>query len=344
MKLDQTYVLDFAKQLLNIDSPSGFTNNAMKFIEEEAAKLGYETYRNAKGNVLIKVEGENTSETLGLSAHCDTLGLMVRSIKADGKLAVTKIGGPIMATLDGEYCRIITREGKIYTGTILSTSPAIHVHPDAATAPRDPDHMEIRIDEIVKDKKDVEALGIANGDFIAIDPKVQITDSGFIKSRFLDDKISASALMGVLKYLHDEQIKPKRNLLVMMSTYEEVGHGASSLPDHIHELLAVDMGCIGLDLSCTEQDVSICAKDSSGPYDYEMTSRLISLAKQHNLSYAVDIYPQYGSDVSAALKGGNDIRGALIGPGVHASHGMERTHIQGVEQTMKLVLAYITTY
>lgn len=344
MQLDQTYVLDFAKQLLNIDSPSGFTHNAMEFVKSEAEKMGYQTYRNAKGNLFIEVEGENNEETLGLSAHCDTLGLMVRSIKSDGKLAVTKIGGPIMATLDGEYCRIITRTGKTYTGTILSTSPAIHVHPDAATAPRDPDHMEVRIDEVVKSKEDVEALGIANGDFIAIDPKVQITESGFIKSRFLDDKISASALMGVLKYLHDAHIKPKRNLLVMMSTYEEVGHGAASLPDNLHELLAVDMGCIGLDLSCSELDVSICAKDSSGPYDYEMTSRLINLAKEHQLSYAVDIYPQYGSDVSAALKGGNDIRGALIGPGVHASHGMERTHYQGVEQTMKLVIAYITTY
>lgn len=344
MNLDKTYVLEFATKLLNIDSPTGFTHHAMEFVQAEAQAMGYETFRNAKGNLFIKVEGENKEETLGLSAHCDTLGLMVRSIKSDGKLAFTKIGGPIMATLDGEYCRIITREGKVYTGTILSTSPAIHVHPDAASAPRDPEHMEIRIDEVVRNKEDVMKLGIQNGDFIAIDPKVQITESGFIKSRFLDDKISASALMGVLKYLSDHQLKPKRNLMIMMSTYEEVGHGAACLPDEIHELLAVDMGCIGTDLSCSEQDVSICAKDSSGPYDYEMTSRLIQLAKEHNLKYAVDIYPQYGSDVSAALKGGNDIRGALIGPGVHASHGMERTHYDGLESTMKLVLAYITTY
>lgn len=344
MKLDKAYVLSFAKQLLNIDSPSGFAHNAMKYVKEEAEKLGFETFFNPKGNLFIQVPGENSHETLGLSAHCDTLGLMVRSIKSDGSLAVTKIGGPNMATLDGEYCRIITRDARIYTGTILSTSPAVHVHPDAANAPRDPEHMEIRIDEVVKTKEDTEKLGIQNGDFIAIDPKVQITDSGFIKSRFLDDKISASALMGVLKYLSDHNIKPKRNLLVMMSTYEEVGHGASYLPDEINELLAVDMGCIGLDLACSEQDVSICAKDSSGPYDYEMTTHLINLAKEHQLNYAVDIYPQYGSDVSAALRGGNNIRGALIGPGVHASHGMERTHYDGVENTMKLVLAYITTF
>ena len=193
-------------------------------------------------------------------------------------------------------------------------------------------------------KEDVEKLGICNGDFICIDTKTQITESGFIKSRFLDDKISATALMGVLKCLKDNNITPQRDLVIMFSTYEEVGHGASCLPEEVEELLAVDMGCIGTDLACTEQDVSICAKDSSGPYDYEMITRLVELSKENKLNYAVDIYPQYGSDVSAALRGGNDIKGALIGPGVHASHGMERTHYDGVESTMKLVVSYITKY
>lgn len=339
--VDKTFVLDFAQKLLNIDSPSGYTANAIAFVKKEAEALGYTTFQNAKGNLFIEVPGKNNETTLGLSAHCDTLGLMVRSIKDNGHLALTNIGGPTIPTLDGEYCRIITRDGNVYTGTILSTSPATHVYPDASSLTRDIDHMEVRIDEVVKSKKDVQALGIQNGDIVAYDPKVQITPSGFIKSRFLDDKISASALMGVLKYLKDNNITPERKLLVIMSTYEEVGHGAASLPAEIDELLAVDMGCIGLDLACTEQDVSICAKDSSGPYDYEMTTKLINLAKANHLSYAVDIYPMYGSDVSSALKGGNNIRGALIGPGVHASHGMERTHYDGVDNTMQLILAYI---
>ena len=204
--------------------------------------------------------------------------------------------------------------------------------------------MEVRIDEVVYSKADVEKLGICNGDFIAIDTKTTITESNFIKSRFLDDKISVCALMGVLKYLSDNQIKPERNLKIVFSTYEEVGHGSSSIPQEIEEFLAVDMGCIGQDLACKEQDVSICAKDSSGPYDYEMITRLVNLAKENKLKYVVDIYPQYSSDVSAALRGGNDIKGALIGPGVHASHGMERTHYDGVENTMALILAYITKY
>lgn len=269
---------------------------------------------------------------------------MVRSIKDNGKLAITKVGGPCLPTLDGEYCKIYTRDGKVYTGTILSCSPSVHVYPDASTLERKEDTMEVRIDEVVHSKADVEKLGINNGDFICIDTKTQITESGFIKSRFLDDKISATALMGVLKYLKDNNITPQRDLVIMFSTYEEVGHGASCLPEEVEELLAVDMGCIGTDLACTEQDVSICAKDSSGPYDYEMITRLVELSKENKLNYAVDIYPQYGSDVSAALRGGNDIKGALIGPGVHASHGMERTHYDGVESTMKLVVSYITKY
>lgn len=340
--MNKQYVLDFAKNLLSIDSPTGYTKKAIDFVEEEAKRLGYQTARNNKGNLWIYIDGKSAEKTIGICAHCDTLGLMVRSIKSDGKLALTNLGGPIIPTLDGEYCRIHTRDGRVYTGTILSTSPAAHVFKDASTKKREIDEMEVRIDEVTYSKEETEKLGIMNGDIVAIDPKVQITDSGFIKSRFLDDKISVSLLMGVLEHLKENNIQPSYNLIFMMSTYEEVGHGMAHIPSEISELLAVDMGCIGLDLACTEQDVSICAKDSSGPYDYDFTSNLINLAQSNDLRYAVDIYPMYGSDVSAARSAGNDVKGALIGPGVCASHGMERTHIDGVINTMKLVLAYIT--
>lgn len=340
-EINKNYILEIASKLINIDSPSGFTKNAVDYLEKEIKLLGFATEKTKKGNLIVTVQGKDQNYTLGLGAHTDTLGLMVRSIKPDGKLAITQIGSPSLPTLDGEYCRIITRDSKVYTGTILSTSPSKHVHPDSSTAQRTEDLMEVRIDEVVNSKEDTQKLGIQNGDIIAIDPKFTITDSGFIKSRFLDDKISTSALMGVLKYLKDNDIQPEHNIKIIFSTYEEVGHGSSWIPEDIDEFLAVDMGCIGLDLACTEQDVSICAKDSSGPYDYEMTTTLINLAKENNLRYAVDIYPAYSSDVSAALKGGNNIKGALIGPGVHASHGMERTHYDGVENTVKLILAYI---
>lgn len=334
------YVLEFAKTILNIDSPTGYCKDVIDFVEGEAKEMGYYTCRNEKGNLQIYIDGES-EKTIGMCAHVDTLGLMVQSIKSDGTLAFTNIGGPIIPTLDGEYCRIITRDKNVYTGTILSNSPAAHVFEDASSAPRKCETMHVRIDEVVKNADDVKALGINNGDYIAIDPKTTITKSGFLKSRFLDDKLSVACLFAILNELKQQNKKPKHNIIMIISTYEEVGHGSSNIPSEISELLAVDMGCIGKDLACSEYDVSICAKDSTGPYDYELTSRLINLAKENKLSYAVDVYPYYGSDVSAALRGGNDIKGALIGPGVHASHGMERTHCQAIENTIQLLLLYI---
>ena len=338
------YVLNFAQELLAIDSPSGYCVKAIEFVKNEAQRLGYTTTMNAKGNLIIDVPGRNMDKTVGISAHVDTLGLMVRSIKGDGTLAFTPLGGPILPTYDGEYCKIHTRDGKIYSGTILSNQTSVHVHKEASTAGRNADTMHVRIDEVVKSKDDILKLGIGNGDIIAVEPKVQITESGFIKSRFLDDKISVSCIMGILAYLKDSALLPVNHTKVIISTYEEVGHGSSHIPAEISELIAVDMGCIGEDLACTEFDVSICAKDSSGPYDYELTSKLIDLAKGGKLNYAVDIYPMYGSDVSAALRGGADIRGALIGPGVAASHGMERTHWDGLDATIKLIMAYLEIY
>ncbi len=332
-------ILNFGTQLLAIPSPSGYTEEAILFCQTEAEKLGYKTEFTKKGNLIITVPGL-TSRVLGLSAHVDTLGAMVRSITPSGDLKFTPIGGPIWPTLDGEYCSIKTRNGKTYQGTFLSTHPSTHVYKEANSAERTPDKMMVRIDEVVHSKDDTEALGIAPGDYIFFDPKTTITPSGFIKSRFLDDKISVAILFGLLYHLSKTKSQPTPTLKIILSTYEEVGHGAAFIPT-VDELIAVDMGCIGEDLSCTEQMVSICAKDSSGPYDYRIISKLVKNAEENHLSYATDIYPYYGSDVSAAYRGGNDIRGGLIGPGVHASHGMERTHVDALEATLKLLLVYI---
>lgn len=340
-KINKEYLLSTAKGILEFNSPTGFCFEIMDKIEEIVRAFGYKFERNNKGGGIITIEGRSDEKVIGLSAHVDTLGAMVRSITSSGTLRFTLIGGPIVPTLDGEYCKIRTRDGKVYDGTFLSTSPAAHVYEDSKTKKRDANNMEIRIDEVVKNKSDVEELGIAPGDFVFIDPKTTITQSGFIKSRFIDDKGSVAALMALLEMFHRENITPRFKTKILISNYEEVGHGTSYIPSDITEMIAVDMGCIGEDLSCTEYDVSICAKDSGGPYDYNMVTDLVNLAKNNNISYAVDIYPMYGSDVSAALRAGNDIRGALIGPGVHASHGMERTHVNALENTIKLLSAYL---
>ncbi|MNK23398.1 putative aminopeptidase YsdC [compost metagenome] len=340
--VDENYVLDVLKRLLDTPSPSGFTKQAIRLIEDEAKKLGVPFSLNEKGGAILTLKGQDDSRRIALSAHVDTLGAMVRSITAHGTLAITSVGGFSMNSIENEYCQIHTRSGKVYTGTILTTHPSVHVYSDARDFPRKESNMEVRIDELVESKEDVRKLGIQTGDFISFDARAVITPSGFIKSRHIDDKASVAALLGLIESSRREGWTPRHDLVFLISNYEEVGHGAAHIPDGIHEMIAVDMGAMGDDLGCKETDVSICAKDSSGPYDYDMTSKLIELAEAGGIPYAVDIYPYYGSDASAALGAGHNIRAALIGPGVHASHSMERTHKQAVINTVKLLGAYVT--
>ncbi|MCI9263597.1 MAG: M42 family metallopeptidase [Oscillospiraceae bacterium] len=345
MKWDVTVyrdtAMEYAKALLAQDSPSGFTGRAVETAEAMARDLGLESRRSRKGNLTIFVPGRDHSKKIGLCAHVDTLGLMVRSVTGDGRLLITPIGGPLLPTLDGEYCRIYTRRGKVYTGTILSLSPAVHVEDDAKSRPRDDKNMAVRIDEVVYSKEDVEKLGIAPGDYVCYDPKTQVTESGFIKSRFLDDKVSAACILTALKIMKDKGQKPRFDTEVTFTVYEEVGHGGATFSPDLSELLAVDMGCIGEELTCTEEQVSICAKDSSGPFDYAMVSRLVELCEENGVDFAVDVYPHYSSDAAVAWKAGNDLPAALIGPGVHASHGMERTHWNGMKATLELIGLYL---
>lgn len=334
------YVVSFLEKLVNTPSPSGFTEEVMSLVEREAAGFGFSSVYSRKGGLIIEVPGK-TEAVLGLSAHVDTLGAMVRSISADGMLRIVPVGGFMMESIEGMYCKVHTRTGNVYTGTILTKEPSVHTYDDARTLERKPKNMEVRLDEMVKNADDVKSLAISAGDYISFDPMFVHTESGFIKSRHLDDKASVAVLMGVLKEVSELGGKAERTLKIVISNYEEVGFGASWIPEDIEEFIAVDMGAVGDDLEGDEYRVSICALDSSGPYDYKMTSRLIELAREREIGYAVDIFPHYGSDVGAALRGGHNIRGALIGQGVHASHGTERTHIKGLEQTLRLIEAYI---
>ncbi|MFI3329297.1 MAG: M42 family metallopeptidase [bacterium] len=336
------YITSIAQKIFNTHSPTGYSNEINKVITDELVNLGYNPTISNKGNVIIKLEGKSKDITRATSAHLDTLGLMVRSINSNGTLKVTNIGGPIIPTLDGEYCTIKTRDNKEYTGTILSTSPSTHVYSDANSKARNIDNMIVRLDVEVNSKKDVINLGIDNGDFVCIDPKFSIVND-FIKSRFIDDKAGVLALLDVLNTIKKDKITLEYDTYFYFVNHEEVGHGATTISDEIDEFVTIDMGCIGLDLSGNEYSVSICAKDSSGPYDYNLTTKLINLAKSNKIDYVVDIFPYYGSDVSAALRSGKDIKGALIGPGVDASHGMERTHIKAVNHTINLLLKYLTT-
>ncbi|ANF96358.1 M42 family metallopeptidase [Paenibacillus bovis] len=340
--INREYVLSLLQELLSTPSPTGYTHHLIERLRQEADKLGASTSLNHKGGLIITMEGQSSARTIALSGHVDTLGAMVRAIKSNGTIRLSIVGGFTMNSIENEYCTIHTRSGKTYTGTILTTQPSVHVYDNADQHKRTEENMEVRIDERVSSKEDVEKLGIMVGDYISFDARPVITSSGYVKSRHLDDKASVAALFGLLESAHTHNWKPVHRVQILISNYEEVGHGAAYIPGDIDEMIAVDMGCIGDDLSCKETDVSICVKDSTGPYDYHMTGKLTELARAEQIPFALDVYPHYGSDASAALRAGNNIRAALIGPGVHASHSMERTHSDAVINTARLLGAYIT--
>ena len=341
-KIHADFAWDQAATLLAIDSPSGYTHKAAVWVKEAFESLGFTAYITTKGGVIADLGGKNENDSLLLAAHADTLGAMVHTIKGNGRLKLTSLGGMNPNNAETENVRVYTREGKVYEGTCQLSNASVHVNPDYSSAKRSWDTVEIVLDEDVSSAADTRKLGIEVGDIVCFDPRTRRTASGYLKSRFLDDKLSVGILLGFAKYLSDNKIVPERRVWVHVTVYEEVGHGGSaSVPAGVTEAISVDMGCVGDGLQCTEKQVSICAKDSGGPYNYDVVGRLIAAAKATGADYAVDIYPMYGSDVEATLRAGVDIRHGLIGAGVYASHGYERSHIDGVFNTLKVICGYL---
>ena len=342
MKNYVNYAVEKAVELLAIDSPTGYTRGAEDYVLKEFAALGFSAVRTVKGGILVDLGGREENDALLLEAHADTLGGMVAEIKGNGRLRIVNVGGMCASNAETENCRIVTKFNGIYEGTLQLCNASVHVNGNYSSTERIWETVEVLLDEVVENAEDVKALGISVGDFVCFEPRTRVTSSGYIKSRFLDDKLSVGILLGFAKYLHDENLTPQRRVYAHITVYEEVGHGgAACVPAGVTEAISVDMGCVGDGLQCTERQVSICAKDSGGPYSYEVVTKLIAAAKKENADYAVDIYPHYGSDVEATLSAGYDLRHGLIGAGVYASHGYERSHKDGVENTLKVLKGYL---
>lgn len=335
--------VDYIVKLTNTPSPTGFTSQIMDYVKAEAESFGYVAQKTPKGGVLVTVEGKNNDQHRIVTAHLDTLGAIVRAIKPSGRIKMDLVGGFGYPSIEGENCLIhCAKNGKVFTGTILMHQTSVHVYADAKTAERNQTNMEIRLDEKVTTAEETRALGIEVGDFISFDPRTVITETGFIKSRHLDDKVSAAILINLLKVYKEEGIVLPYTTHFYFSNNEEIGYGAnSSIPAQVVEYLAVDMGAMGDDQQTDEYTVSICVKDGSGPYHYELRQQLVALAEEKGIPYKLDIYPYYGSDASAAMRAGADVRHALLGAGIESSHSYERTHMDSVIATEKMVDAYI---
>jgi putative aminopeptidase FrvX len=341
--IDETLLIRVLVELLKTPSPAGFTEEAIDLTERVFRAIpGVKASRNRKGALLVTIVGQRDDSPRALAAHVDTLGAMVKEIKSNGRLKMTMIGGYAWNTVEGEGCTVFTRAGRRVRGSVLVTTASGHVHgAKTGEAKREQDTLEIRLDEKVSSTEQTRELGVGIGDFIAFDPRVELTN-GFIRSRHLDDKAGVACLVEAARALQSAGVKPAQTTHLFISNFEEVGHGAAAgVPADVAELVVVDMAAVGEGQTSDEFHATICVKDSSGPYHHGLSTRLRVLAEEHNIPHKVDIYPHYSSDGSAFWKAGGDLAVALIGPGVDASHNYERTHTDALVATTNWILAYL---
>lgn len=343
--VDDKFLINTLVELLNIPSPSGFAHRVISLVERKLSKYpDIETRRTRKGALIANWQGNDNETLRGLTAHADTLGAMVKEIKSCGRLKLSKIGGVIWNTVESEGCTVFTSGGEQIRGSILFEKASSHVFgSNTNEVKRNDDNMEVRLDARTSSKDETRALGIEVGDFVAFDPRVE-SINGFVRSRHLDDKAGVACILAAVEAMHREALKPSQNIMIHISNYEEVGHGAASgFPSDLVELVVVDMAALGEGQASDEYHVSLCVKDSKGPYHHGLSQRLRNLAKQHEIDLIVDIYPHYGSDGGAFWRAGGDVALALIGPGVDASHNYERTHTDALTATTRLLMAYLVS-
>lgn len=344
MNIDLKYTLKKTVELLAIPSPVGYTHMAIEWVRKEIESLGVKKYNiTKKGALIAYVKGKDSNYKKMISAHVDTLGAVVKKVKKNGRLEITNVGGFAWGSVEGEHVTIHTLSEKTYTGTILPIKASVHVYGDVAREmPRTEETMEIRIDEDVKTDQDVFKLGILQGDFVSLDPRTRVLENGYIKSRYLDDKLCVVQILAYLKYLKDNKLKPRTDLYIYFSNFEEIGHGVSVFPEDLDEFIAVDIGLVaGEDAHGDEKKVNIIAKDSRSPYDYTLRKKLQEAADKNKIQYTVGVHNRYGSDATTAILQGFDFKYACIGPNVDATHHYERCHNDGIIETIKLLIAYL---
>ncbi|MEF2246390.1 peptidase M42 [Paenibacillus sp. IITD108] len=336
------YMIDQFKKILSIDSISGDYEEIQEYITDQINKMGYEYELLNKGGIIATLGG--TNEALAITAHADTLGLMIKNVNKDGSISLTPIGRLPEYAVENENVRVKTHTRKIYTGTIRRKNSCIHVTPldERSTVASYSDNLVLYLDEPVANEKDVEALGILCGDIVSLEPRLVLTDNGYIKCRFLDDKINVAILLTYMHFLKKENQILKRKIYAYFSMHEEIMHGgACGFPKDTEEILALDVGCVAPLQNSSEYKVTICAADSRFPYNRKSLKKLIDVANDHNISYTLDIFtPTYGTDADLALLAGYDVRHSLIGPGVVGTHSYERTHKLSLINTFDLLNSY----
>ncbi|MEN8720947.1 MAG: osmoprotectant NAGGN system M42 family peptidase [Oceanococcaceae bacterium] len=340
--IDSKYLIQQLKNLLAIPSPSGFTDEIVRYTGEELERLGVTLELTRRGAIRATLPGEVPSPDRAIVVHLDTIGAMVRALKPNGRIAMSPVGTWSSRFAEGARADIMTDSGQRIRGTILPLKASGHVYNDDVDTQKSSwDHVELRVDELVHSAEELADIGIQIGDTVAIDPRPEFSDSGFINSRHLDDKAGVAALLATTKYLIQEKRPLPTDVHLLFTISEEVGSGCSAvLHQDVAEMVTIDNATPAPGQNSKETGVTIAMKDQVGPFDFHLTRHLLDLCKSNGILHQRDVFRYYRSDSASALEAGNDIRTALVCFGVDASHGYERTHLNSLESLAGLLIAY----
>ena len=340
-KIDVDYLLQVLQRLLEIPSPTGYTDEITRFVSHELDRLGVRYSVTRRGAILAVYRGREVEGARAVVAHLDTLGGTVKMIKDNGRLELVPIGTWSSRSAETTRCTIFTDTGS-FRGTVLPLKASGHTFNDEIdTQPCCWPNVEVRIDADCHDRASVEALGINIGDHVAIDPGTEVLDNGYIVSRHLDDKAGCASMLAAMKAMVDAKVDTPVDIHFIFTITEEVGSGASSvLLEHVVAMVSIDNGATAPGQNSAETGVTIGMADSVGPFDYHLTRKLIRLCEEEGIPYQRDVFRHYRSDSASALEGGADVRTALITFGIDASHSYERIHVQALKSIAELVCAY----
>ncbi|MDF1599148.1 osmoprotectant NAGGN system M42 family peptidase [Mesorhizobium sp. YIM 152430] len=344
LKIDEAYLARQLHNLLSINSPTGYTDQVVRYCSEELERLGLTAELTRRGAIRAVRQGSRRRGARAIITHLDTLGAQVKMVKDNGRLELVPIGNWSARFAEGARVTVYTEQGA-YRGTILPLKASGHTFNEGVdTLPVGWDFVELRIDALTKNRSETHALGIDVGDFVAVDPQPEFLDNGYINSRHLDDKAGVAIALAAIKALEDEKATTPVDIHWLFTIAEEVGVGAASIvTPEIASMVTIDNGTTAPGQNSSEFGVTIAMADQAGPFDYHLTRKLVDLCRENGLQYQKDIFRYYRSDSASAIEAGHDVRTALVAFGVDASHGYERIHVHALISIAELIARYVAS-
>jgi peptidase M42 family hydrolase len=342
LSIDRDYLVATLLELLEIPSPSGYTDTIVRRVGEELGAMGIDYDLTRRGAIRANLPGRRSSPDRAVVSHLDTLGAMVRLLEPDGRVLVAPIGTWSSRFAEGGRVTVFG-ERQTFRGTVLPLKASGHTFGDEIDAqPVAWDAVELRLDLKAASAEDLRAAGVEIGDFVAFDPGPELTDTGYVVSRHLDNKAGVASVLAAARAVAEAGVELPVDCHLLFTIFEEVGSGASAiLHQDVAEMVSVDNSTPAPGQNSSETGVTVAMMDSTGPFDYHLTHELLRIGGMLDIELCRDVFRHYRCDAASAVEAGNDIRTALLCFGVDASHGYERTHVDSLLGLSQLLAAYL---